>query len=165
MTGSLAAYNYCLMPHSLSTGLTATMLAEATALAEQARRVKGNYYCVNRDQSISSPRLLSTAAAGPVLQAIYRDAQRLALLGKIIGRPLSPTRACYIYYRPGDYIGLHKDASVCEVTLITSVAGPLEALVVHPSLIGISVGRIVDYLTGILGNATKRQSHHDSKSR
>jgi hypothetical protein len=105
-------------------------------LAPRARRARGDDYGVHRDGSVSSPRGLSTASAGPVLEAIQRDERRLDRLERIAGRRLCPTRASYIYYRPGDYIGLHKDAAVCAVTLITSIAGTLGPLVVHPSLVG-----------------------------
>jgi len=128
------ARGYCSLPNPLSVEHTAALLAEAAALASSARRATGYYYRVNADQSISSPRRLSTIAAGPVLQSIHLDETRRGLLDDILGQRLSPTRASYIYYGPGDYIGLHKDASVCEVTLITSVSGALDPLVVHPSL-------------------------------
>jgi hypothetical protein len=112
------------------------MREEAMALAPRARRASGDYYRAHGDGSVSSPRGLSTTSAGPVLEAIQRDEKRLDRLERIAGRRLCPTRASYIYYRPGDYIGLHKDAAVCAVTLITSIAGALGPLVVHPSLVG-----------------------------
>src|SRR5438552_4395127 len=134
---SLAAHGYCSLPDALTADRIGAVLAEATELAPSARRATGKYYCVNGDRSISSPRRLSTVGAGPVLQAIHRDARRLELLERIAGRRLRPTRGSYIYYEPGDYVGLHNDASVCEVTLITRVAGALQPLVVHRALVGV----------------------------
>jgi hypothetical protein len=132
---SLARDGYCLLPDAVAPGDAAAVAVEACALAMSARRVVGDYYCVNDDRSISSPRRLSTVAAGPLLQRIHSDARLLELLEHVAARRLSPSRSSYIYYAPGDYIGLHKDASVCQVTLITSITGALDPLVVHPSLI------------------------------
>ena len=109
-----------------------------------ARRVAGDYYQVNADGSISSPRKLTTASAGPVLEAIHRDPERLSLLEQPAGGHLSPTLCAYIYYAPGDYIGLHKDGHRCSLTLITSIDGPLAPLVVHPALAGNEPDELVE---------------------
>lgn len=142
-THSLAARGYCVVPVAPAADHAAAMLAEATSLAPSTRRVSGDYYRVNGDRSVSSPRCLGTVAAGAVLDAVHRDNARLELLERIAGRPLTPTRGCYIYYEPGDFIGLHKDAAVCEVTLITSISGALDPLVIHPSLIGVPPEELV----------------------
>jgi hypothetical protein len=134
-TESLAAGGYCFLPDGLTDGQRTALVTEALAHAPSARCASGNYYRVNADGSVCSPRCLSTIAAGPVLRAIHQDKQRLGQLQRIVGRRVSPTRGSYIYYKPGDYIGLHKDASVCQITLITSVAGAPEPLMVHPSLV------------------------------
>jgi hypothetical protein len=142
-SGSLFAHGYCPLAGALAAEDAAAVMSEAAALAGGARHANGAYYRVNGDGSISSPRSLSTVAAGPVLQAIHRSEVRLALLERVAGRPLMPTRGSYIYYEPGDYIGLHRDASACAVTLITSVAGVLDPLVVHPSLVGVPPEELV----------------------
>jgi hypothetical protein len=138
VSGSFAAAGYCLVAGLLSTERTAAMLRESTRLAPHARRACGNYYRVNRDGSVSSPRCMSTIEAGPVLSAIHDDTVHLEIIKSIVGRRLSPTRGSYIYYAPGDYIGLHRDALECEATLITCIAGVLSPLVVHTSLIGVA---------------------------
>jgi hypothetical protein len=143
-SGSLARNGYCLLPDAVAPGDVAAVAVEACALAMSARRVVGDYYCVNDDGSISSPRRLGTVAAGPLLQTIHRDARLLELLEHITARRLSPSRSSYIYYAPGDYIGLHKDASVCRITLITSITGALDPLVVHPSLIDVPPEQLVE---------------------
>jgi hypothetical protein len=132
-----------LLPDGISGGHRVALLTEAKALAPTARAASGHYYRVNGDGSLSSPRRLSTIAAGPLLETIHHDKQRLEQLERIAGRRLSPTRASYIYYEPGDYIGLHKDAAVCQITLITSVSGALEPLMVHPSLVGVPVEELL----------------------
>jgi hypothetical protein len=143
-SGSLARNEYCLLQDAIAPGDAAAVVAEARALSMSARRVVGDYYCVNDDRSISSPRRLRTVSAGPFLRTIHRDARLLDVLEHIAARRLSPTRSSYIYYAPGDYIGLHIDASVCRVTLITSLAGALSPLVVHPSLIDMSPEQLVE---------------------
>jgi hypothetical protein len=143
-SGSLARNGYCLLPDIVAPGDAGAVAVEARALAMSARRVVGDYYCVNDDRSISSPRRLSTVAAGPLLLAIHRDARLLELLEHIAARRLCPSRSSYIYYTPGDYIGLHKDAAACQVTLITSITGALDPLVVHPSLIDVPPEELVE---------------------
>ena len=131
---SLRAAGYVLLAGTLDSSLTAAVLDEATTVSTTARRVVGDYYRINGDRSLSSPRRLRAAAAGAVLDSVHRDTRRVAQLSSILGEPAVPTRSSYIYYDPGDYIGLHKDAASCRVTLITSLAGPLGPLVIHPPL-------------------------------
>lgn len=142
-TLSVTASGYCTLPDALTAGRADAIRAEATSLASHARRADGNYYCVNADGSISSPRRLSTAAAGSALQAIHHDESLLDRLADILGRRIAPTRGSYIYYEPGDYIGLHKDAAVCTVTLIGSIAGALASLVIHPALVDVPAEQLV----------------------
>ena len=63
-SGSLAHNGYCLLPDAVAPGEAAALVVEARALAMSARRVVGDYYCVNDDRSISSPRCLGTVSAG-----------------------------------------------------------------------------------------------------
>ena len=140
---SLTDRGYCLLPGGITDQDRAALLAESRALGPSARAASGDYYRVNGDGSLSSPRRLSTIAAGPVLEAIHRDEQRLEQLERIAGRRVSPTRGSFIYYEPGDYIGLHKDAAACQITLITSVSGALEPLIVHPSLAAVPLEELL----------------------
>lgn len=136
-TSSLAADGYCTLPDVLSAQRASALVAEAAAFAPNARPMPRDEYRVKAAGRIASPRRMSAIAAGPVLRAIQRDEQLLDLLERTAGKRLTPTNGAYIYYEPGDYLGLHKDEAVCEVTLITGVADALGPLVVHPPLVDV----------------------------
>jgi hypothetical protein len=85
---SLAVDGYLLLPYAVDPALSAALVDEAKSSAMTARRVNGDYYRVNDDRSLSSPRRLRTAAAGPVLDAVHCDGERVAELTRIFGGPV-----------------------------------------------------------------------------
>jgi hypothetical protein len=70
-------------------------------------------------------RYFATAESGPVLEQIYTDAGVIDWLSTLTGQQVNPTgsRGSFSYYdRVGHYLGLHRDISTCDVTLITCLA-------------------------------------------
>jgi hypothetical protein len=78
---------------------------EGAARKANAHRADGNYYRVNADASVSSPRILRTASAGPVLTALHQNDRLIEILSSMMHRELRPTRSSFNFYSPGDYIG------------------------------------------------------------
>ncbi len=134
---SLTPNGYCLMSDVLAPDRVAALLGEAASMAADAGSMPRDVYRVNDDQSISSPRRMHATAGGPVLRAIQRDEALLDMIEHAAGHRVAPTRAAYIFYEPGDYLGLHRDSTLCEVTLLTGVGGALDPLIVHPELVGL----------------------------
>ncbi|MDP9686550.1 UNVERIFIED_ORG: hypothetical protein J2W82_000198 [Pseudomonas mohnii] len=61
---------------------------------------------------------------GPHLQSMYHDSQLIEFLSLESGLRLSPSGSggVYIYYvRSGDFIGIHRDAGICDLVLITAL--------------------------------------------
>ena len=55
---------------------------------------------------------------------------------------MRPTRASYLYYEPGDFMGLHTDLPSCALTMLTSLGGDAPPLVVHPELPSLEPSRL-----------------------
>jgi hypothetical protein len=117
---------------------TDALSSEADALKRSAREFAGHEYNLGGNGRVSSPSVHLSARPGARLRAIHEDLNLLTVLRKLTGRPLLPTRASYIFYRAGDFIGLHTDVSPCGLTLISSVLGRTEPLVLHPELQGLT---------------------------
>ena len=108
---SLERDGYCTLIGALHARQIAALRAEARERSSTARRVAGDYYRVNGDRSVSSPRKLATAEAGPVLEAIHRDSARLGLLRRPAGGDVSPTLCASSTTRPGTTSGSTKTAT------------------------------------------------------
>ena len=85
-----------------------------------------------------SPSQYAVSKPGRALDALHHHARVIATLERATGRELEPTRCSYLFYEPGDFMGLHTDASACFVTMIVPVAGRPPALTVFPELRGAS---------------------------
>lgn len=73
------------------------------------------------------PRAFFSATGGELQDALYRAPHLHALLAREVGRPVRPAgeRGTYSYYeKPGDHLGLHRDVSHCDLTLITCLRDP-----------------------------------------
>jgi hypothetical protein len=67
-------------------------------------------------------------------------------VSKIVSKSLFPTRAGYVYYEPGGFLGVHVDEDVCEYTLLANVGGPPDPLRIYPSLMKITGKQLADYV-------------------
>jgi hypothetical protein len=125
---------YTILDDSLAHSVVTDLRREAMDIEPTARGICGEQYRISRDGRVSSPRHHRTATPGPVLRDTHEDQELIDLVESVVERKLFPTRASYIYYQPGDYIGLHNDTAACHVTLITSIVGNLDPLIVHHEL-------------------------------
>jgi hypothetical protein len=91
---------------------------------------------------MSSPSRYAAVKPGRALDALHRRRRLVATLEGAAGCRLRPTRASYLYYGAGDYMGLHTDAAPCFLTLLVPVAGPPPALTVFPDLVGVSAEQL-----------------------
>ena len=114
---------------------TAARLArEAEAARASARPWSSTDYALSRSGQLSSPRSHRSGSPGGVLRALHEGNRVRELLRELTGLHFFATRASYLFYEPGDFIGLHTDLDACQVTLVTSVLGSPDPLVLHPEL-------------------------------
>jgi hypothetical protein len=65
-------------------------------------------------------------------------------VSKIAGIAMKPVQSNYLYYEPGDFLGLHHDQARCPYTVIALLGGPAEPLCLHPELIGVPPAELAD---------------------
>lgn len=72
----------------------------------------------------SPERRFMSAQGGTLQDHFYRASATQHWLRRLTGLSLAPTgeRGTFTYYRPGDYLGLHRDIIGCDVALITCLA-------------------------------------------
>ncbi len=76
-------------------------------------------------------RRYRSSAAGAVQDAFYHAPWVIDFLSRQVGLQVAPTgaRGSYSYYRPGDFLGLHRDVEACDLAVITCLYHGPEA---HP---------------------------------
>ena len=111
---------------------------EAELRALDARPWSSTGYSVSRKGRLDSPRRHRTGESGPRLRELHEGRPLGDFLSEAVGAAMFPTRAAYLYYRPGDHVGLHTDVDVCELTLVVNVEGDTGPLVLHPDLRGVT---------------------------
>lgn len=99
---------------------------------------------LNGNRFMVPERRMRYADGGETLLDMHENPELVAAIRKITKLDLWPTRAGYVYYEPGDYLGTHIDLSGCQYTLLGSVAGPTEPLVVYPELAGTTSHELFD---------------------
>lgn len=78
------------------------------------------------------------ASAGPVLLEVHKDDRLVSLMADLAGRPMIPTRASYIYYGEGDFLGPHVDhADACSYAAIIPVSESVEPLEIYPEMMNV----------------------------
>lgn len=120
-----------------SAEVTQRLTHEAELQRLSARPWSTDEYILSGGGQLSSPRAHQTAGPGPVLRGLHEGTHVVGLLRQMTGQYFFPTRVSYLFYGPGDFIGLHTDIDPCQVTLLTSVLGSPDPLMVHPDLAGI----------------------------
>ncbi len=111
--------------------------AEAIALRPAARRtVRSAYEIYAGGTSVRSPARYHVATTRSVLHALHGHPSLLRTLREITGSTVIPTRSAYLYYRPGDYMGLHTDVPECRLTVLVATMGTPAPLTVFPTLAG-----------------------------
>ncbi|HTL31164.1 MAG TPA: hypothetical protein VL282_18170 [Tepidisphaeraceae bacterium] len=103
------------------------------------------------DRAHQPRRRKRNVGGGPAQIAMYHDPRLLRFLSAETGVRLieSGERGSYAYYaRAGDFIGLHRDTSYCDLVAITVLldnsdqADPSGALVLYPDRIGETLSSI-----------------------
>jgi hypothetical protein len=98
------------------------LLDEALDCAGRAERQQHDIDAASDGRGGVPARRLFSSPGGPRLDALYRDPEFQAFVGRMVGVPVSASgsQGSYSYYvRPGDYLGLHRDIDECDVAVIT----------------------------------------------
>jgi hypothetical protein len=77
---------------------------------------------------LRSPRRYHYAACGPRLAALHQLPDLCDMLSSVAGAALCPTRSSYLFYSPGDFVGLHTDRYGCDITTLIRLDGGDEPL-------------------------------------
>ncbi len=66
-------------------------------------------------------RRFVSSAGSDTQMCFYQCRSTIARLSELCGTQLQPTGKCgtYTYYRPGDFLSLHRDIETCDVSVIT----------------------------------------------
>lgn len=92
-----------------------------------------------RDGSLASPQQCRSHQGGDAILSLSRSRELLELAREATGIPrLVPTRYGYKYYRPGDFMGLHRDAVRCTITFTFALTDNLGTMHWLPRLRGAS---------------------------
>jgi hypothetical protein len=128
--------------------------AEAIARQPRARRtVRAAYEVYAGGTSVRSPSRYHVATGGSVLRALHADPSLRRTLRELTGSTMTPTRSAYLYYRPGDHMGLHTDVPDCRLTVLVPTIGTPAPLTVFPTLAGTpprALGRWSRHYGGLL---------------
>jgi hypothetical protein len=133
----LREHGFVVFPEAIDPRLLRDLTREAVERHSLASPWGSEEYVLRPNGQLASPRRHLTARPGPHLRRLEAAADLRDVLGVLVAGKVRPARASYIYYWPGDYVGLHTDiVPDCRLTLLTSVLGHLDPLVVHPNLAG-----------------------------
>lgn len=125
----------CAYPGVFMEGILDPVVEEARLAFERAEEAEVAAFELGADgQEMRSPMRIASAPAGDRLSALHRHPEAVATASSLAGRDLEPSECGYIFYRTGDFIGLHRDLPSCEFVLLTALFGEAPALVVYPAL-------------------------------
>jgi hypothetical protein len=91
---------------------------------------------------------------GPALSALHKDVRLASLLTTAVGRRLFPTRASYVHYPRGGFIGLHRDLDPCRYTVLTPLTSSAEPIYLHFDLAHLSGNELRKIAVATLGAPT-----------
>ncbi len=100
------------------------------------------YYLSTRRGSVNSPWRSGSATPGQVLLDVHWSDAIPRLIASETGVVVVPTTASYLYYRSGDFLGIHTDGYALELTLLTLLSGAVEPLYCHLHLADASLEEI-----------------------
>ncbi|MGH3696005.1 MAG: hypothetical protein ACRDRX_18770 [Pseudonocardiaceae bacterium] len=82
-----------------------------------------------RGSCVSGPYRWWSAKRGPALREFHWKGASPRLIAEQTGAIVSPNGAGgYLYYRSGDFIGIHNDPYGCELVVLTLLSGSVEPL-------------------------------------
>jgi hypothetical protein len=102
---------------------------------------------IEADGNFIAERRNSYSPAGPGLDAWHTDDAVLASVGKLTGCEVFPTRATYVYYDVGDFIGLHVDVALSRVTLLSRLSPVDDPVYVCPELLRVPLSKVLEEAT------------------
>lgn len=111
---------------------------EAATMEESSEWRSTDRFGIDRDGQVSSPSRSASSPPGTSLHELHERPALVRQLRSMTGWILYPTRSSYLFYRPGDFLGIHTDVAACKLTLITVVVGHAGPLVVYPDLVDAS---------------------------
>lgn len=108
---------------------------EARRAGSEAELVETTAYELGAGgQKMRSPMRFLAAFGGETLCEIHESDAMAELASRLAGREMRPSETAYLYFRSGDFIGLHTDLPACELTFLVPVGASAPPLVVHPEL-------------------------------
>jgi hypothetical protein len=111
------------------------LLAEAQAQRPTAQRCdRPGSRIVDANQFLG-PAHFWYSLDGELRRAVHRRVAERA--GARIDVPLHPVQSNYLYYGPGDSLGLHHDQARCPYAVVALLSGDAEPLCVHSELAGV----------------------------
>lgn len=111
------------------------LIAEAKTRRGEASESGFTNTATHRDGSFCTPSQYLSVPGGDMLTAVSRNEQLLALVREATGLPrLIPVRSGYNYYRPGDYMGLHRDSVKATLTITFALTEGLPPMGWAPDL-------------------------------
>jgi hypothetical protein len=126
---------FALVPDLIPVPQLARLRDEAFRLRSVAETRLRDGFQLTDDGRVLGPAH-SLAAAGNDLKDIQFGGELISRLELLTEQELDPSRACYYYYRKGDFVALHRDFPFCPIIALVWLAGPAGPLRVHPELVG-----------------------------
>ncbi|MGW1675203.1 hypothetical protein [Streptomyces sp. NPDC002324] len=124
-----------LFEDALTAGTWDRLIAESKQRRQEASESGFTNTASHRDGSFCTPSQYLSVPGGPVLTAVSRNPQLLAVIREATALPrLIPVRCGYNYYRPGDYMGLHRDSVKATLTVTFALTEGLPPMGWAPEL-------------------------------
>ncbi|MGQ4616395.1 hypothetical protein [Nocardia sp. R7R-8] len=103
--------------------------SEANALVPHAHEDGLPSVQTFRDGSFCSPAHFSSHKGGPAFQSVLRSREVLTAIREATELPrLVPVRCGYNFYRPGDFLGPHRDSIKATVTVLIGLTDNLDQM-------------------------------------
>lgn len=118
--------------------LLRTLARESSDLRADAKQVLVDTPYLDGGTRLVSQARYKAGGAGPELRRLHEHSQIAAGLATFFGCEPTPTRASFIYYEPGDHVGLHQDVSSCTVVALLHIDGSPSETLIHPELDGLN---------------------------
>lgn len=117
-------------------------LRQEAAVQWPSRRVRAREgYRLEEGWQLLGPVHSGYADGGVELRRMHREVG--IRLRHVVGHHVVPTVSSYLYYEPGDHIGLHLDQSGCDYDVLALLDGRPGPLCLHPELAGMPPGELL----------------------
>jgi hypothetical protein len=130
----LGAAGYRVTPDLLSPDERERLYKEARVERPYAQREAHEAFRTGPDGRALAPNRQWIANPGDALRQLHRSRELASAVRRLVRRAVRPTICSYLYYGPGDFVGLHSDNSDCPIVLLAWLGGPAGPLYVNPEL-------------------------------